>query len=132
MVLQEFVTPKNPSVVERWVFVGIKKVANEKKANRESYVNSKMTRQRLSRLTMHLHTVQCFNDRSGRHFLHILHHKAIIKNTRGKLQPFLSSLKGRRRGWMGRDGGRALLRMKRQIYVSCMHFSSWFSHTVGL
>lgn len=53
-----------------------------------------------------------FNDRSGRHFLHILHHKAIIKNTRGKLQPFLSSVKGRRGGWKGRGGGRALLRMK--------------------
>lgn len=62
-----------------------------------------------------------FSDRSGRHFLHILHHKAIIKNTRGKLQPFLSSLKGRRGGWKGRDGGRALLKnegaKKRVVYA---------------
>lgn len=87
----------------------------------------KMTRQRLSKLTMHIHTLQCFKWQSGDISCTSCTTKQWLKSTRGKLQPFFSPLPSKVEGdW---EDYRGLCKEHKTCHV-CI-FSSWFCHTWG-
>lgn len=98
---------------------------------------SKMTIRKLSEFTMHIHTLQCFKWRKRRHFLHILHHKALIKKVQEVNFDHFFFLFLRSKGLGGWRGGGAGISesyggsARKRVMYAFFFFSSWFCHTWG-